>query len=77
MTPSVRRARSPPLVAVAHRSLDLAGPQARRRWITHLRAVQRAAVEEVVHRTPNLSEVGARFVVELLDINRRRLLDDR
>jgi hypothetical protein len=31
----------------------------------------------VVHRTPNMSEVGATFVMELLNINRRRLLDDR
>jgi len=75
--PERPRREIPTLVAVAHRSLDLAGPQARRHWITQLRAVQRAAVEEVVHRTPNLSEVGARFVVELLDINRGRLLDDR
>jgi HipA-like C-terminal domain len=67
----------PTLVDVAHRSLDLAGPEVRRHWLTRLHAVEQAAVEEVVHRTPNMSEVGATFVMELLNINRRRLLDDR
>lgn len=66
----------PTLVTLARRSLDLAGPEARRHWITRMRAVEQAVVEDVVHRTPNLSDTGARFVVELLDINRRRLLDD-
>jgi hypothetical protein len=66
----------PTLVEVARRSLGLAGPEARRHWISRLRAVDHAAVEDVVRRTPNLSEVAATFVMELLNINRRRLLDD-
>ena len=38
-----------------------------------MRAVEQAVVEDVVHRTPNLSDTGARFVVcSWLDINRRR-----
>ena len=66
----------PTLVAVAHRTLDLAGDAARRYWSSQLRALDQAATGDVVRRTPKLSAVGARFVVELLDINRRRLLDE-
>jgi hypothetical protein len=45
--------------------------------LDRLDAVEPSAVAAIVAKAPRLSDVAGRFVVELLDINRRRLLRDR
>jgi len=67
----------PTLVAAAHDALDLAGQKASRHWIERLRGLDWAEVENVIARTPNLSDVTASFILDLLTINRRRLLHER
>ena len=64
------------LVTTAHHALDLAGERARRHWIERLRTLDWTEVEDVVMRTPGLSDVTATFILELLVINRRRLLHE-
>jgi hypothetical protein len=71
------RSTVPSLVATAHEALRLAGNRATSHWLGRLAAVDREAVSAIVARTPKVSDAAARFVVELLDINRRRLLHDR
>ncbi len=66
----------PTLVAAAHDALALAGQKASRHWIKRLRNVELAEVANVIARMPNLSHVTARFILELLTVNRRRLLHD-
>ncbi len=66
----------PTLVATAHDALDLAGQKASRHWIERLRSLEWAEVEHVIARIPNLSDVTASFILELLTINRRRLLHE-
>lgn len=73
--PSRPRSEVPSLVDIAHRALALIGHEDGR-WLELLRGVDGAAVEEVVRSTPKLSDPARRFVVELLDLNRRRLLGD-
>ena len=69
-------ARGRDLVATAHHALDLAGERARRHWIERLRTLDWTEVEDVVMRTPALSDVTATFILELLVINWRRLLHE-
>jgi len=64
------------LVATAHHALDLAGDRARRHWTERLRTLDWTKVEGVVVRTPRLSDVTARFILEVLMVNRRRLLHE-
>ena len=64
------------LVTTAHHALDLAGERARRHWTERLRTLDWTEVEDVVMRTPGLSDVTATFILELLVINRRRLLHE-
>ncbi len=66
----------PTLVAIAHHALDVAGKRARRHWSERLRTLDWDKVEDVVASTPRLSDVTARFILELLVVNRRRLLRD-
>lgn len=67
----------PTLVAVARESLDLATPAAANLWRTRLRAVQEARVQELLDRVPAdlLSVQSRRFCLNLLQLNRRRVLD--
>ncbi|MGH3697301.1 MAG: hypothetical protein ACRDRX_25505 [Pseudonocardiaceae bacterium] len=67
----------PTLVAAAHDALDLAGQKASRHWIELLESLEWAEVENAIARTPNLSDVTASFILELLTVNRRRLLHER
>lgn len=62
------------LVELAHLSLSLAGVGIEAKLLQRLRNVQRSQVEEVVAMVPGLSETTVTFILELLDINRRRLL---
>jgi hypothetical protein len=65
----------PTLVATALRSLDLASGRARGHWLSRLEAISTEAVQDVIKRTQKLSPLTRRFVVELLDTNKGRLLD--
>jgi hypothetical protein len=50
--------------------------EASRHWIERLSGLEWAEVENVIARTPNLSDVTASFILDLLTINRRRLLHE-
>jgi hypothetical protein len=58
-------------------SLSLAGDGIEAKLLQRLRNVQRSQVEGVVAMVPGLSVTTATFILELLDINRRRLLRER
>jgi hypothetical protein len=75
--PAGGRAAIPSLVDTALDALERAGGRARPYWLDRLDAVEPSAVAAIVAKAPRLSDVAGRFVVELLDINRRRLLRDR
>lgn len=62
------------LVELAHLALSLVGEGMEATLLRRLRDVQRSQVEGVVAMVPGLSETTARFILELLDVNRRRLL---
>lgn len=64
------------LVQLAHRAMSLAGEDVEERLLSLLADVRSADVETVVMRTPELSDQTVTFILELLDINRRRLLRD-
>lgn len=66
----------PTLVEHARQGLRLAGNLARTFWLDQLQRLTRSDVDRVVHRMPGLSEVTRNFIVDLLVINRRRLLDE-
>jgi hypothetical protein len=75
--PAVPKSRRPTLIDVAMEMLEAAGPRAEELWMGQLRRIDRLAVESVVARIPDLSGVTATFVLEMLDLNRGRLLDER
>jgi HipA-like C-terminal domain len=75
--PAAGRAAIPSLVAHAHRALTVAGPPAEERLLGRIAGVREADVEAVVTRIPELSDQTVMFILELLRINRRRLLHDR
>lgn len=68
-------AKPPTLVEHAREGLRLAGAPARTFWLDQLQHVTRSDVCAVVDRMPGLSDVTRTFIVELLVVNRRRLLD--
>lgn len=74
--PSRPKREIPSLVTTAGLALALAGARAREHWLQRLAAVSREEVETLVLRTPNLSDVTASFILEVLAINRGRLLDE-
>ena len=75
--PALPKSQQPTLVDVAQEMLKLAGLGAGALWRYRLRRMDRSAVQSVVSRVPELSEVTATFIVEMLEANRRRLLDER
>ena len=75
--PRLPRHAIPSLVDTALAALELAGERASTYWFDRLAAVRQADIEAIVARTPRLSDLAATFVLELLDVNRRRLLRDR
>jgi hypothetical protein len=64
------------LVDLAHRAIGLAGHGGEQELLDPLRSIRPSDVEAVVTNVPELSEPTATFILELLDINRRRLLGD-
>lgn len=63
------------LVDYARRALARAAPGVREHWLGRLSMITNEAWASLVERTPEMSEPARIFVVELLEINRRRLLD--
>lgn len=74
--PSSPKSDIPSLVTTADLALALAGARARAHWMQRLAAVSREEIQNLILRTPNLSDVTASFILELLTINRERLLDE-
>jgi hypothetical protein len=68
-------AKPPTLVEHAREGLQFAGKPARTFWLDQLQHITRSDVCAVVDRMPELSDVTRTFIVELLVVNRRRLLD--
>jgi hypothetical protein len=63
------------LVELALTSLQSATSRARNHWMQQLSQVSDQTCEDVVNALPDLSEVTRRFVIEVLAVNRRRLID--
>jgi hypothetical protein len=63
------------LVEVAADALRQASPEARSYWCQQLEGVDGESCATVLAQVPRLSEASRSFCVQLLDINRRRLLD--
>jgi hypothetical protein len=64
-----------PLTVFAASALRAAGPQARQFWTERLAAVEPADVEEAVAGTPRMSDAARSFCLQLLAINRERVLN--
>lgn len=75
--PKQPRQSIPTLVEAAQHALDLAGPSARHHWTEQLRTLEWADVENLVARVPRLSDPTATFILNVLRMNRRRLLHER
>ncbi|WP_379610543.1 hypothetical protein [Pseudonocardia nematodicida] len=71
--PGATRSEIPSLVAVARASLEL--EPAGRLWLERLEAVSMTQVADLVADIPGLSDPAATFALEMLRINRERLLD--
>ena len=65
----------PTLVEVAARALELASPQARAHWPERLAQVNEDMVRHVLARVPRMSDPARTFAGEMLQVNRRRVLD--
>jgi hypothetical protein len=68
----------PGLAALATQALDQASPVARALWLDRLRTVRTTDVRTTLDRVPSeiMSEASRRFVLALLDVNRRRIADE-
>lgn len=75
--PSIPKSQRPTLVDLAHRVLRVAGLEVETLWFDCLEHVSVVDVERIVAAVPELSEIARTFILELLDANRRRLLDVR
>ncbi|MEV7970706.1 HipA domain-containing protein [Sphaerisporangium sp. NPDC088356] len=64
-----------PLVDFASEALGLLGPGARGYWLDRLAACNEDRITCLAASIPEMSEAARRFAVELVDTNRRRLLD--
>lgn len=64
------------LVTFAGVALRSVSPEVRNHWLGRLDAVDRDDLACLVHRVPELSEPTGSFILELLAINRRRVLDE-
>ncbi len=65
----------PTLVQLAHRALTMCRTEAKQFWLDAVANLSRDVFEALVEPVPELSDVTARFIVELMIINRRRVLD--
>jgi hypothetical protein len=66
----------PTLVAAASSALSLASQDAREYWLNRLTSINDRSLVEIVTKVPNLSDPTRTFILEVLRINRRRLLDE-
>jgi len=64
------------LVDLAREALAAAGPAAESHWLRALTGVSDSSVDEVLRRIPVMSDPARTFAMELLVINKERLLDD-
>lgn len=74
--PSAGPAGIPTLVDRAAEALLVAGSDARSYWLDRLASISPREVDALVARVPELSDLTRTFIVELLRINRERLLDE-
>ena len=63
------------LVQLAHDACRRAGEVAGARWLSSLDDLDEESFEDLLLRVPGLSDPARRFTLQLLAINRRRLLD--
>jgi hypothetical protein len=63
------------LVNVAARALRLCSEAARDHWLLQLEDIDESEVRRVVARVPRMSDPARRFADEVLEVNRRRVLD--
>lgn len=63
------------LVELAVEALALASPGAQAHWPQQLHKIDNAQVMGILARVPEMSEPARSFAVNVLDINRRRILD--
>lgn len=64
------------LVKLAADALSMCDGEASRYWLAQLEAVTPAQVSSLVERAPRMSDPARRFAVEILMVNRGRLLDE-
>ncbi|MBG0816017.1 HipA domain-containing protein [Planomonospora sp. ID82291] len=67
--------RKVPLTDFAKNALNLVSPEVRGYWLDRLEACAKDQIEDLAALVPEMSEVARTFAVELVDANRRRLLD--
>jgi hypothetical protein len=65
----------PTLVELAVQALKLASPAAQRYWPDQLRNIGAAQVRDVLGRVSRMSDPARIFAEQVLDVNRRRVLD--
>lgn len=63
------------LVSFADEALQMAGDTVRSFWFDSLGTLSKGSLATLLDQLPVMSELSRTFAVELLDINRRRLLD--
>ena len=63
------------LVDLAESAIELSGPGTREYWRERILSVKSGSVEALVAAAPELSEITRCFTVELVMVNRGRLLD--
>jgi len=63
------------LVDLAKSAIDLCSAETRKHWCNQILSVQCDSVEEMVAAAPDLTDIAHRFTVEMVMVNRGRLLD--
>jgi hypothetical protein len=63
------------LVQLATRALGLASPEAREYWPRQVDRVTDQEMTSIIERLPGMSEVARTFAIEVLLVNRKRVLD--
>lgn len=67
--------RKVPLTEFALRALDLVAAPVRRYWLDQVEGCRKDLVRDLAASVPEMSEAARTFAVQLVDANRRRLLD--
>jgi hypothetical protein len=68
-------ARIESLVDLAVRALARASEDAQEHWLDSLKGLSDSDIHSILGRTPDMSELASTFALELLRINRQRLLE--